>query len=123
MDSQAGRIYESIRDLLDLKQKHANAFEARYAREQATGTQRQGQTIMVFTIGEYVLAHQRATRLLTMITVTVIFLPLSFVAAFFAIKYVRPTVKRKLRLLYCSLLWQFTTFPHLRLILTHNLQA
>lgn len=51
MDSQAGRIYESIRDLLDLKQKHANAFEARYAREQATGTQRQGQTIMVFTIG------------------------------------------------------------------------
>lgn len=53
MDSQAGRIYESIRDLLDLKQKHANAFEARYAREQATGTQRQGQTIMVFTIGKH----------------------------------------------------------------------
>ncbi|SMR52340.1 unnamed protein product [Zymoseptoria tritici ST99CH_1E4] len=67
MDNQAHRIYESIRDLLDLKQKHANAFEARYAREQATGTQRQGRTIMVFTI------------------VTVIFLPLSFVAAFFAI--------------------------------------
>lgn len=34
MDSQAARIYESIRDLLDLKQKNANAFEARYAREQ-----------------------------------------------------------------------------------------
>lgn len=67
MEEQAKRIYESIRDLLDLKQKHANAFEARFAREQALGAQRQGQTIMVFTI------------------VTVIFLPLSFIAAFFAI--------------------------------------
>lgn len=54
-------------DLLDLKQKHANAFEARFARDQAAGTVRQGRTIMVFTI------------------VTVIFLPLSFIAAFFAI--------------------------------------
>ncbi|KAF2160134.1 hypothetical protein M409DRAFT_70659 [Zasmidium cellare ATCC 36951] len=67
MDQQAQRIYESIRDLLDLKQKHANAFEARFARDQAAGTQRQGQTVMVFTI------------------VTVIFLPLSFIAAIFAI--------------------------------------
>lgn len=67
MDQQASRIYESIRDLLDLKQKHANAFEARFARDQAAGTQRQGQTVMVFTI------------------VTVIFLPLSFIAAIFAI--------------------------------------
>ncbi|CAK4034723.1 ankyrin repeat [Lecanosticta acicola] len=67
MDKQAERIYTNIRDLLDLKQKHANAFEARFARDQAAGTQRQGQTIMVFTI------------------VTVIFLPLSFIAAFFAI--------------------------------------
>lgn len=89
MDSQAGRIYESIRDLLDLKQKHANAFEARYAREQATGTQRQGQTIMVFTIGEYTLDYRsHPQQKLTMTIVTVIFLPLSFVAAFFAIKYV-----------------------------------
>ncbi|KAK4508717.1 hypothetical protein PRZ48_002456 [Zasmidium cellare] len=67
MDLQAGRIYEGIRDLLDLKQKHANAFEARFARDQAAGTQRQGQTVMVFTI------------------VTVIFLPLTFIAAIFAI--------------------------------------
>lgn len=52
MESQADRVYESIRSLLDLKQKHANAFEARFARDQAAGTQRQGQTIMVFTIGE-----------------------------------------------------------------------
>jgi hypothetical protein len=52
---------------LDLKQKHANAFEARFARDQAALTARQGQTIMVFTI------------------VTIIFLPLSFIAAVFAI--------------------------------------
>jgi hypothetical protein len=53
--------------MLDLKQKHANAFEARFARDQAAGTARQSQTIMVFTI------------------VTIVFLPLSFIAAFFAI--------------------------------------
>lgn len=67
MDKQAERIYSSITDMLDLKQKHANAFEARFARDQAAGTARQGQTIMVFTI------------------VTIVFLPLSFIAAFFTI--------------------------------------
>jgi len=67
MDKQAERIYKSITDLLDLKQKHANAFEARFARDQAAGTARQSQTIMVFTI------------------VTIIFLPLSFIAAMFTI--------------------------------------
>jgi Mg2+ and Co2+ transporter CorA len=67
MEKQAHRIYKSVTDLLDLKQKHANAIEARYAREQTDATSRQGQTFMVFT------------------TVTVIFLPLSFIAAFFAI--------------------------------------
>ncbi|PBP25883.1 ankyrin repeat and protein kinase domain containing protein 1 [Diplocarpon rosae] len=67
MDRQAERIYKSITDMLDLKQKHANAFEARFTRDQAAGTARQSQTIMVFTI------------------VTIIFLPLSFIAAFFAI--------------------------------------
>jgi Mg2+ and Co2+ transporter CorA len=67
MDIQAERIYKSITDLLDLKQKHANAFEARFARDQAAGTARQSQTIMVFTI------------------VTIIFLPLSFIAALFTI--------------------------------------
>ncbi|TKX19070.1 ankyrin repeat-containing protein 29 [Elsinoe australis] len=67
MDKQAARIYDSITNLLDLKQKHANAFEARFARDQAAGTARQSQTIMVFTI------------------VTIIFLPLSFIAGFFTI--------------------------------------
>jgi hypothetical protein len=50
MDKQAERIYSSITDMLDLKQKHANAFEARFARDSAAGTARQSQTIMVFTI-------------------------------------------------------------------------
>ncbi|KAK3624692.1 hypothetical protein LTR56_020842 [Elasticomyces elasticus] len=79
MDRQAERIYKSMRDLLDLKQKYANAIEARYSRIQAEATARQaketalqgqetarqGQTLMVFTIA------------------TVIFLPLSFIASFF----------------------------------------
>jgi Mg2+ and Co2+ transporter CorA len=67
MDKQAEHLKSSIIDMLDLKQKHANAFEARFARDQAAGTARQSQTIMVFTI------------------VTIVFLPLSFIAAIFAI--------------------------------------
>jgi len=82
MDKQAERIYSSITDLLDLKQKHANAFEARFARDQAAGTARQGQTIMVFTI------------------VTIIFLPLSFIAAVFAIEM--PEWRNTLTLGYVS---------------------
>lgn len=67
MDRQAEGIYMSLTNLLDLKQKHSNALEARFARDQAVIAAKQGQTIMVFTI------------------VTIIFLPMSFVAAFFAI--------------------------------------
>lgn len=67
MDKQAESLYDSLAHLLDLKQKHANAFEARFARDQATFTGRQGQTILVFTI------------------VTVVFLPMSFIAAVFTI--------------------------------------
>ncbi|KAL4806536.1 amidase signature domain-containing protein [Aspergillus unguis] len=67
MDKQAERIYSSITDLLDLKQKHANAFEARFARDQAAGTTRQGKILMVFTI------------------VTIVFLPLSFITSVFTI--------------------------------------
>lgn len=68
MDKQTERVYKSVIDLLDLKQKQdANAFEGRMARDQAESTARQSQIIMVFTI------------------VTIIFLPLNFIAAFFAI--------------------------------------
>jgi Mg2+ and Co2+ transporter CorA len=67
MDKQADLIYVSLTHLLDLKQKHANAFEARFARDQAAWSARQGQTIMVFTL------------------VTIIFLPMSFIASMFSI--------------------------------------
>jgi len=67
MDRQADGIYQSLLSLLDLKQKHANAFEARFGRDQAAFSARSSKTILVFTI------------------VTIIFLPLSFIAAFFAI--------------------------------------
>ncbi len=69
MDRQAESIYMSLTHLLDLKQKHSNALEARFARDHAVIAARQGQTIMVFTI------------------VTIIFLPMSFIAAFFAINF------------------------------------
>jgi ankyrin repeat protein/Mg2+ and Co2+ transporter CorA len=69
MDRQAESIYTSLTHLLDLKQKHSNALEARFARDQAVIAAKQGQTIMVFTI------------------VTIIFLPMSFIAAFFAINF------------------------------------
>lgn len=67
MDEQAERLYQSLTDLLDLKQKHSNALEARFASEQALAAAREGQTVMVFTI------------------VTIIFLPMSFIAAYFGI--------------------------------------
>lgn len=67
MDQQADRLYKSLTDLLDLKQKHSNALEARFASEQALAAAREGQTVMVFTI------------------VTIIFMPMSFIAAYFGI--------------------------------------
>lgn len=67
MDEQAERLYQSLTDLLDLKQKHSNALEARFASEQALSAAKEGQTVMVFTI------------------VTIIFLPMSFIAAYFGI--------------------------------------
>ena len=70
MDKQAKSVNVSLTQVLDLKQKHANALEARFTRDQAQDTARQGKTIMVFTI------------------VTVIFLPMSFIAAFFAINVI-----------------------------------
>jgi Mg2+ and Co2+ transporter CorA len=70
MRKQAKRVNESLTQVLDLKQKHANALEARFTRDQAQDTARQGQTIMIFTI------------------VTIVFLPMSFMAAFFAINIV-----------------------------------
>ncbi|KAL3468170.1 hypothetical protein BJX64DRAFT_246984 [Aspergillus heterothallicus] len=82
MDKQAERIYSSITDLLDLKQKHANAFEARFARDQAAGTAKQGKILMVFTI------------------VTIVFLPLSFITSIFTIEL--PEFTNQLDLAYVA---------------------
>jgi ankyrin repeat protein/Mg2+ and Co2+ transporter CorA len=81
MISQVQAIYKSIVNSLEHKQRHASAIQARYAAiearytrelanstaEQAASTAKAGRILMIFTI------------------VTVIFLPLSFLAAFFAI--------------------------------------
>lgn len=67
MDGQTASLYNGLMHLLDLKQKHCNALEARFAGKQAAVTAKQGQSILVFTI------------------VTIVFLPLSFIASFFSI--------------------------------------
>lgn len=84
MDRQAFSLYDSLTDLLDLKQKHSNALEARFAGDQAVIAAQQGQTIMVFTI------------------VTIIFLPLSFIASFFAINFVEWEDRVQLSIGYVS---------------------
>ncbi|RYN91333.1 hypothetical protein AA0119_g10561 [Alternaria tenuissima] len=66
--TRVNHTYKMLSDLLDLKQKYANVQEARSSREQAEATAQQGKTIMVFTI------------------VTIVFLPLSFMATFFAMQ-------------------------------------
>lgn len=43
MSDQAKEIYLSLTNLLDLKQKHSNALEARFAREQALIAAKQGE--------------------------------------------------------------------------------
>lgn len=67
MERTVQDTYNSITTLLDHKQRYATAIEARSARRQSDATAAAGRTLMVFTV------------------VTVIFLPLSFLAAFFAI--------------------------------------
>ncbi|KAF2727552.1 hypothetical protein EJ04DRAFT_517173 [Polyplosphaeria fusca] len=67
MQVQAEAVKSSLNALMDLKQKAANAWEAKSSREGAVATARQGNTMLVFTI------------------VTIIFLPLSFMASFFAL--------------------------------------
>jgi Mg2+ and Co2+ transporter CorA len=67
MLKHVSNTYRSLANLLELKQKQANVIEARAARRLAVESARAGGTLMVFTV------------------VTVIFLPLSFLAAFFTI--------------------------------------
>lgn len=70
MNRQAKSVNDDLTQVLDLKQKHANAVEARFQRYQAQEATRQGQTIMVFTV------------------VTIVFLPLSFLASLFTINII-----------------------------------
>ncbi|MCJ1307800.1 hypothetical protein MMC25_001448 [Agyrium rufum] len=67
MRRNAERTQEDILRLLDLKQKQATMIESRSSRQQAEDTAKQGDTVLVFTI------------------VTIVFLPASFMAAFFAV--------------------------------------
>ncbi|OHE99308.1 ankyrin repeat and protein kinase domain-containing protein [Colletotrichum orchidophilum] len=67
MEQAAKKVDKSLHRLMDLKQKQASLSEALYARESAIDTARQGKTVIVFTV------------------VTILFLPVSFIAAIFAI--------------------------------------
>ncbi|KAH8652160.1 hypothetical protein BX600DRAFT_472039 [Xylariales sp. PMI_506] len=74
MARRAAKANQALDFLVDLKQKQSNVMDARSARVQAEESlkmtkesEKQGKTIMVFTI------------------VTIVFLPLSFMAAFFAL--------------------------------------
>ncbi|KAK4039188.1 hypothetical protein C8A01DRAFT_36875 [Parachaetomium inaequale] len=68
MTQYAGKVQREINGLLSHRQKQANAWEARFAREGSEHTQRQSNITLVFTI------------------VTVFFLPLSFMSSVFAIQ-------------------------------------
>ncbi|KAM0716170.1 hypothetical protein Q7P37_008684 [Cladosporium fusiforme] len=65
LDSQAARFSQSLSELLQLKQAHSNAFELTFSRNLSLDAAKQGRAVLVFTI------------------VTIIFSPLSLVAAFF----------------------------------------
>jgi Mg2+ and Co2+ transporter CorA len=65
LDAQAKRLSGSLSELLQLKQAHYNAFELEFSRDLALKAANQGRAVLVFTI------------------VTIVFSPLSFVAAFF----------------------------------------
>ncbi|KAK4248638.1 hypothetical protein C7999DRAFT_30872 [Corynascus novoguineensis] len=68
MTQYARKVQVEINGLLSHRQKQANAWEARFAREGSEHTQRQSNITLVFTI------------------VTVFFLPLSFMSSVFAIQ-------------------------------------
>jgi hypothetical protein len=67
MDKQTKDIVDGLNHLLDLQQKQATVWEARSTREGARATSKQGSVMVIFTM------------------VTIIFLPLSFCASFFAL--------------------------------------
>ncbi|RYP13610.1 hypothetical protein DL765_006811 [Monosporascus sp. GIB2] len=67
MKNSASRVQADLKQLLDFKQQQANALETRFSRRLAEQGQKQNRIMLVFTI------------------VTIVFLPLSFFASFFAL--------------------------------------
>jgi hypothetical protein len=82
LDLQATRLSQSLSDLLQLKQAHYNAFQLKSSHKLALDAAKQGRAVLVFTI------------------VTIVFSPLSFVAAFFTMNLT--IFPEKLSLLYVS---------------------
>ena len=68
---------------MDLKQKAANAWEAREARETTVAASKQGNVGNLHTVS-FCAAYKLQTILVFTI-VTIVFLPLSFMSSFFAI--------------------------------------
>jgi hypothetical protein len=67
LDKQIKEVHNGLNHLMDLQQKQASVWEARSTREGARATSKQGNVMVIFTM------------------VTIIFLPLSFMASFFAL--------------------------------------
>ncbi|KAH8647039.1 hypothetical protein BGZ60DRAFT_230105 [Tricladium varicosporioides] len=67
MLERADEVCDGLKTLLDLKQKEVNAQEARATRQIAQSNEKQSKIILIFTI------------------VTIVFMPLSFLASFFAL--------------------------------------
>ncbi len=84
MADTATKTYESLRDLMDLKQRQANVSEARTARAQVEVSARHGRSIMLFTI------------------VTIIFLPMSVLATIFSMNVKQFNTGSSLSLGYIS---------------------
>ncbi|KAM7219083.1 hypothetical protein V8F06_005521 [Rhypophila decipiens] len=68
MNESAKRVQADLKQLLEFKQQQASGWESRYAMKLSEQGQRQNTIMLVFTI------------------VTIIFLPLSFIASFFALQ-------------------------------------
>ena len=86
MGVTAKEIYDSLRDLLDLKQRQANVSEARTVRYQIETSARHGRYILLFTV------------------FTIIFLPMSVIATILGMNLEQLNPGSKLKLWLASLL-------------------
>lgn len=82
----AKSIYNSLRDLLDLKQRQANVSEARTARYQIEISARHGRSVLLFTI------------------ITIIFLPMSVIATMLGMNVTELNEQNNLRMWFASLI-------------------